>query len=74
MDLECIMLSEINQTKRDKTVCLTDMRNLKKPNSEKKRVEWWGRNLRKRVCTLQKTGYGTGMGGNSVGNFELSNS
>ena len=40
IDLEGIMLSEINQ--REKILCvLIYTWNLKKPNSQKLRVEWW---------------------------------
>jgi hypothetical protein len=41
MNLENIILSELGQSKEDKTRDSTYMRQLNKPNSEKQREKWW---------------------------------
>ena len=41
MDLEDIMLSEISQRQRQIQYVITDIWNLKKPNSKQQRGNWW---------------------------------
>ena len=41
MDLKCIMVSEIGQTKRQILYELTYIWNLKKPDSQKQRSDLW---------------------------------
>ena len=41
MNLEGIMLSEVNQTQKDKYCMISHMWNLKKVNLQNQRVEMW---------------------------------